>query len=53
MLFIDHIPKDCLMKVSMAVQNKGHCWSVNMYFGMYVRNVLREGGFNWGAVCLG
>ena len=47
---IDHIPKDCLKKVSIAVQNNGSSWSVSVHicFGMYVRNVLREGGFNWG-----
>ncbi len=44
---MNHIPKDCLKKVSIAVKNKGSSWSltVNMCFGMYVLNVLREGGF--------
>jgi hypothetical protein len=23
---MDHIPKDCLKKVFVAVQNKGFCW---------------------------
>lgn len=51
---MDNIPKDCLKKVSIAVQNKGYCWSwsVNICFGMYVRNVLREGGFDWGPLAL-
>ncbi len=51
---MDTIPKDCLKKVWIAVQNKGSCWSllVHMYFGMYVRNTLRKGGFDWGALAL-
>lgn len=49
---IDHIPKDCLKKVSIAVQNNGYCWSVDMCFGMYVRNTLRKGGFHWGPCAL-
>ena len=51
---MNNISKDCLKKVFIAVQNKGSCWSwsVHMCFGMYVRNVLREGGFNWGAYTL-
>jgi hypothetical protein len=46
---MDNIPKDCLEKVWIAVQNK-ECWSwsVNMHFGMYIRNTLRKGGYNWG-----
>jgi hypothetical protein len=51
---MDHIPKDCLKKVFIAVQNKGSgwSWSLHMCFGMYVRNTLREGGFNWGPYTL-
>jgi hypothetical protein len=47
---MDNIPKDCLKKVWIAVQNKGSCWwlSVHMCFGIYVRNTLRKGGFDWG-----
>ena len=49
-----NIPKKCLKKVWIAVQNKGSCWSllVHMCFGMYVRNTLRKGGFDWGALAL-
>lgn len=47
-----NIPKECLKKVSIAVQNKGYYWSVDMCFGMYVRNVLRKGGFHWGPLAL-
>ncbi len=45
-----NIPKDCLKKVWIAVQNKGSCWSllVRMDSGMYIRNTLRKGGFDWG-----
>jgi hypothetical protein len=45
---MNNIPKDCLKKVSIAVQNKGYFWSANMCFGMYVRNSLRKAGFHWG-----
>lgn len=45
-----NIPKDCLEKVWIAVQNKESCLSlsVNMHFGMYIRNALRKAGFYWG-----
>jgi hypothetical protein len=51
---VDNIPKDCLKKVWVAVQDKGSCWSwsLHMRFGIYVRNSLRKGGFNWGAYAL-
>jgi hypothetical protein len=50
----DNISKDCLKKVWVAVQNKGSCWSllVHMDFGMYVRNTLRKGGFDWNPYAL-
>ncbi len=51
---LDNISKDCLKKVWIAVQNKKSfwSWSLNLYFGMYVRNTLRKGGFDWGALVL-
>jgi hypothetical protein len=51
---MDNIPKKCLKKVWIAVQNKGSCWSWSMHmcFGMYVRNTLRKGGFDWGPLAL-
>jgi hypothetical protein len=51
---MDNVPKDCLKKVWIAVQNKGSSWSrsLHMSFGIYVRNTLRKGGFNWGAYAL-
>ncbi len=51
---MDNISKNCLKKVRIAVQNKGSCWSLslNLYFGMYVRNTLRKGGFDWGPYAL-
>jgi hypothetical protein len=51
---MDNIPKDCLKKVWIAFQNKGcnWSWSVHMDFGMYVRNTLRKGGFDWGDLAL-
>ncbi len=50
---MDKIPKECLKKVLVA-QNKGSLWWVPLHvdFGMYVRNALREGGFNWGSMAL-
>ncbi|HEY9206085.1 MAG TPA: hypothetical protein VIO58_09200 [Candidatus Methanoperedens sp.] len=51
---MDNIPKDCLKKVWIEVQNKEYFWSLslNPYFGTYVRNTLREGGFDWGPLAL-
>ncbi len=51
---MDNIPKECLKKVFVAVQNKGSLWWLpfHMGFGMYVRNVLRNGGFKWDAIIL-
>lgn len=49
-----NIPKDCLKKVFVLVQDKGHTWWILVHsnFGTYVRNTLREGGFHWGAIAL-
>jgi hypothetical protein len=51
---MNNVPKDCLKKVFVEIQNKGTCWSVSVHmsFGIYVRNTLRKGGFNWGAYVL-
>ncbi len=51
---MDNISKDCLKKVWIAVQNKESFWSLsmNLYFGMYVRNTLSEGGFDWRPLAL-
>lgn len=51
---MDNIPKACLKKVWIAVQSKGSCWSLSLHMrlGIYVRNTLRKGGFNWGAYAL-
>jgi hypothetical protein len=51
---MENIPKECLEKVWIAVQNKGSCWSLSLHMslGIYVRNTLRKGGFNWGAYVL-
>jgi hypothetical protein len=47
-----NIPEDCLREVLITFQKEGAMWclSLHMNFGMYVRNLLREGGFNWGAI---
>lgn len=51
---IANIPEDCLRKVSIFIQNKGRMWrlSLHLNFGMYVRNILREGGFYWDPLAL-
>ena len=49
-----NIPEDCLRKVNIMIQNKGQMWrlSLHLNFGMYVRNILREGGFYWDPLAL-
>lgn len=46
---IDNIPEDCLRKVWTKIQTEEFdCFILKHFeFGMYVRNTLREGGFNW------
>jgi hypothetical protein len=49
-----NIPEDCLRKVFIMFQKKGEMWclSLHLNFGMYVRNILREGGFYWDPLAL-
>ena len=51
---IDNIPEDCLKKIFDKIQSEGLDWMITMHFelGMYVRNTLREGGFNWDPMLL-
>ncbi len=51
---MDNVPKNCLKKVWIVIQNKGSGWSlsINKCFGIYVRNTLRKGGFDWGDYAL-
>jgi hypothetical protein len=46
---MDNIPEDCLKKVHDKIQKEGLEWMISKHFelGMYVRNSLREGGFDW------
>ena len=46
---MDNIPEDCLKKVHDKIQKEGLEWMISKHFelGMYVRNTLREGGFDW------
>jgi hypothetical protein len=46
---MDNIPEDCLKKVWDKIQSEGLDWMISKHFelGMYVRNTLREGGFDW------
>jgi hypothetical protein len=50
---MNNFPKKILKKVWIAVQNN-EFWPLllNLYFGMYVRNTLRKGGFDWGPYAL-
>lgn len=49
---MDNIPKDCMEKLMDKIQNEGDRWllSQHLRFGMYIRNTLREGGFNWNSL---
>ena len=51
---IENIPEDCLKKIFDKIQNEGLDWMITMHFelGMYVRNTLREGGFDWDPMLL-
>jgi hypothetical protein len=51
---IDHIPIEKWEEVANAIKENGPDWLYlqHFYFGMYVRNLLREGGFNWGSMDL-
>ncbi len=51
---MDNIPETCLKKVWIEVQNKEYflSLSLNLYFGICIRNTLRKGGFNWGSLAL-
>jgi len=51
---MNNISEKCLKKVWIGVQNKEYLWSLsmNLYFGMYPRNTLRKGGFDWGHLAL-
>ena len=46
---MNNIPEDCLKKVWIKIQSDGLDWMISRHFelGMYVRNSLREGGFDW------
>jgi hypothetical protein len=49
---IDHIPDEIMSEIKNAMDQNGKDWWVEHHhgFGMGVRNLLREGGFNWGPV---
>ena len=49
---MDHIPDETLGDVKNAMDQNGKDWSVGHHhgFGMGVRNLLREGGFDWGPI---
>ncbi len=49
---IDHIPEETMRDVKNAMDQNGKDWWIDHHygFGMRVRNLLREGGFDWGPV---
>jgi|NGEPerStandDraft_9_1074522.scaffolds.fasta_scaffold58661_1 hypothetical protein len=46
---MNNIPEDCLKKVWDRMQKECYFWHIELTFsfGMYVRNTLRKGGFDW------
>jgi len=48
---MDNVPIDCLEKIWSAIQKKGDSWSWRLHLGLgiYIRNILRTGGFDWGS----
>lgn len=51
---IDNIPAETLEDVARSIRKEGPDWWIVHHhgFGMDVRNLLREGGFNWGPIDL-
>lgn len=51
---IDNVPKKHLDKVWAEIQNEGADWwmKYHLSFGIYIRNILRDGGFNWTDILL-
>ena len=51
---IDHIPSETIEEVAKDMREKGSDWWVLHHhgFGTDVRNLLREGGFDWGPIDL-
>jgi len=51
---IDHIPAETLEDVAKDMREKGSDWWVLHHhgFGTDVRDLLREGGFDWGPIDL-
>ena len=51
---IDKIPAETLEEVAKSIREDGSDWETlhHFDFGMDVRNLLREGEFNWGPIDL-
>jgi len=49
---IDNIPITTLIDVEKIIRQNGKNWWIEHHhgFGMGVRNLLRQGGFNWGPI---
>jgi hypothetical protein len=49
---IDHIPDETMRDIKNLMDQNGKDWRVEHHhgFGMGVRNLLREGGFDWGPI---
>ncbi|HUX99101.1 MAG TPA: hypothetical protein VMV49_06070 [Candidatus Deferrimicrobium sp.] len=48
------LPDDTIQKVSQKIHEEGEGYLMELHhgFGTQVRNLLRKGGFHWGAIVL-
>lgn len=53
-LLIRRFSKETLLEIKEAMGLKGEKWASEKHhnFGTKVRNILREGGFDWGSISL-
>jgi hypothetical protein len=49
---IDHIPDETMLEIANMIRENGKDWWVEHHhgLGMGVRNLLRQGGFEWGPI---
>ena len=46
---IDHVPVETQEEIALIIKKEGSDWEINHHYdiGIFVRNLLREGGFQW------
>ena len=46
---IDHVPVETREEIAVIIKKEGSDWEINHHYdiGIFVRNLLREGGFQW------